>query len=100
MQTYKIILVGPDLIADYLLYWLNKNQGFDYVKLLELKQPTDSIGEVLLAGSKLLNKFKKIRHYDGSMVLRPDFEAAAHHLLKAFRKGNLGKVNLDKEHFK
>lgn len=92
-------LVGPDLIADYLLFWLNRNERLDYVELMGLDGPTDSIGEVLLAGSKKLAKFKKIKSFDGGMVLKPDFEAAAHHLLKAFRRGELGNVNLDEEYF-
>lgn len=93
-------LVGPDLIADYLLFWLNRNGRTEqYVELMGLDGPSDSIGEVLVAGSKKLGKWKKIRHFDGSLVLKPDLEAAAHHLLKAFRKGELGKVMLDEEYF-
>lgn len=93
-------LVGPDLIADYLLYWMNKNERYDYVQTMGLDQPTDSIGEVLLAGSKLLNKFKKVRHSDGTMMMRPDFETAANYMLKSFRRGEFGKFNLDKDFFK
>lgn len=93
-------LVGPDLIADFLLFWLNRNERFEYVELMGLDQPTDAIGEVLLSGAKQLDKYRKVRNFDGSMVMRPDFEAAAFHMLKAFRRGDLGKVNLDREYFK
>lgn len=93
-------LVGSDLIADYLLYWLNRNGRYDYVPLMGLEQPTDSIGEVLIAGAKLLQKYRRGRLSDGTMVLRPDIEAAANHMLKAFRRGELGRINLDGEFFK
>lgn len=92
-------LVGPDLIADYLLYWLNQNQRFDYVKHLGLDSPTDNILEVLISCAKLLNKYKKIKNYDGQMLLKPDFESSAHHFLKLFRSGELGQINLDNHLF-
>lgn len=93
-------LVGPDLIADFLLYWLNRNERYEYVELMGLERPTDAIGEVLLSAAKMLDKYRKVRNFDGTMVLRPDFEAAAFHMLKAFRRGELGRVNLDREYFK
>lgn len=93
-------LVGQDIIADYLLYWLNKNERYDYVKLMGLENPTDNIGEVLLAGSKFLNKNKKILSWNSEYVLKPDFEAAAIYMIKAFRYGQLGRIQLDKEFFK
>ncbi len=92
-------LVGPDLIADYLLYWLNQNSRFDYVKHLGLDGPTDDILEVLLSCSKLLNKYKKIKNYDGQIVLKQDFDSSAHHFLKLFRYGELGQSNLDNHLF-
>lgn len=88
-------LVGHAVIADYLLYWLNKNGQFNYVEFMNLPRPTDSIEEVLVSGAKMLNKTQKIKKYDGSLVIRPHFEAAAVHFLKAFRTGDLGKFNLD-----
>lgn len=88
-------LVGPDLIADFMLFWMNRNERYDYVRYMGMDEPTDRIGEVLLAGATQLNKFKKIRSSDGEMVMRPDFETAAYHMLKAFRCGEFGKINLD-----
>lgn len=93
-------LVGPDLMADYLLYWLNRNGRFEYVELMGMAQASDCIAEVLLSGARLLDKYRKVRHFDGTMVLRPDVEAAAFHMLKAFRRGDLGQINLDEEFFK
>lgn len=92
-------LVGPDLIADYLLYWLNKNERFEYVKHLGLESPTDNILEALISCAKSLNKYKKIRNFDGQMLLKPDFDSSAHHFLKLFRSGELGKTNLDNNLF-
>lgn len=91
-------LVGLPLIADYLLYWLNKNQHFGYVELMNLTEATDNIEEVLLSGAKMLNKTQKVKKYDGSLVIRPDFDAAATYFIRAFRNGELGKFNLDKEY--
>ena len=93
-------LVGPDLIADYLLYWMNKNGRYDYVPVMGLEEPSDDIGQVLLSASKLLDKYKKVKNYDGRIVLRPDIETAAHHMVRAFRRGELGKANLDQDFFK
>lgn len=88
-------LVGYSLIADYLLYWMNKNQRFDYVEFMGLQEPTDIVEEVLLAGSKTHNKSLKIKNFDGQLVLKPDFEATAKEFVRAFRVGAFGKVNLD-----
>lgn len=88
-------LVGPELIADYLLYWMNKNERFEYVNLMGLEKPTDNIGEVLVSGAMMLNKHQKMKHYDGSLVIKPDLSAAAQHMIKAFRAGDLGTANLD-----
>lgn len=93
-------LVGPEIIADYLLYWMNKNERYDYVKPMGLEQPTDEIGEVLLSGAKLLGKHMKFRSFDGRTMLRPDVETAAHFMIKAFRSGEFGTTNLDNEFFK
>lgn len=87
--------VGYQVIADYLLYWLNKNEHFSYVELMNLTAPTDSIEEVLLSVARMINKSQKVKKYDGSLVIRPNFEAAAFHFIKTFRSGNFGKFNLD-----
>lgn len=91
-------LVGQTVIADFLLYWLNKNQHFGYVELMNLSKPTDSIEEVLISGAKMLNKTQKVKSYDGRLVIRPNFDAAAMHFIRAFRSGSLGKFNLDNDY--
>lgn len=88
-------LVGYISIADYILYWLNRNENFSYVDYMGLKEPTDNIQEVLVAGASLLNKAIKIRQPDGQKAIRPDFDTAARYLIKGFRSGVFGKFNLD-----
>lgn len=88
-------LVGCVTIADYILYWLNKNEIFSYVDYMGLKEPTDNINEVLVGGATLLNKTIKIRQPDGQKTIRPDFESVARHLIRGFRSGVFGKFNLD-----
>lgn len=87
-------LVGSPVIADYILYWMNKNGYYSYTNLYNLEEPTDNIEEVLLAGAKILNKYMKIKHHEG-YLLKPNFDAVATHMIRAFRSGELGKFNLD-----
>lgn len=88
-------LVGEIQISDYILYWMNQNGFFGYVELMNLKEPTDDIQEVLLSGATMLNKVMKYKHPDGTVKIRPNFEFAARHFMRAFRSGALGKFNLD-----
>lgn len=89
-------LVGEDLIADYLLYFLNKNGNFFYLNEVGLDEPTDDITHLLLACASKLGRTKKIRSMiDGSFESKPDFQAAAKHFIGAFRKGEFGRFSLD-----
>ena len=58
-------MVGEEIVADYLLYWLNKNEEFDYVSALGLSSPTDDIKQVLLEIASQRNLYLKTRHFDG-----------------------------------
>lgn len=87
-------LVGEDVIADYLLFWMNQRKKFSYVEYMGLDEPTDEISEVLTKGAVYLNKYKKIKTSEGYKTY-PDFILAAKHLLDGFRKGALGKFVLD-----
>lgn len=89
--------VGEILIADYILYWLNKHGNFEYVHYMNMTEPSDNIETVLLAGSKMLNKYIKMKHYDGGIVVRPNFDFAAKHMIQGFRSGAFGRINLDKD---
>lgn len=93
--TIQDHLVGETTIADYLLYWLNKNKYFDYVNVFELNNATDNILEVLTTIAVKNERFLKFRETTGSYVQRPDLEMAAKIMIKKFRTGELGKIMLD-----
>ncbi|XP_063973921.1 mitochondrial GTPase 1 [Diachasmimorpha longicaudata] len=88
-------LVGPQVIADYLLFWLNKNGRFEYVEKLGLRAPTDDILEVLTISAVKMGRSKRIKSLEGQWITRPDFNYAAEHFLRLFRTGELGGVCLD-----
>lgn len=91
-------LVGEKIIADYILYWLNKHEHFNYVKFYNMEKPLDNILEVL-AHLSFKRKFTlKMRDVNkNQLVLRPDFDKAAKEFIKDFRIGNFGKVVLDED---
>ncbi|CAH1162853.1 unnamed protein product [Phaedon cochleariae] len=90
-------LVGEKIIADYLLYWLNKHEHFNYVNFFKMEKPLDNILEVLSHISKIHNRTLKIRDFHNNYVIRPNLDAAATLMLRAFRNGNLGKLMLDED---
>ncbi|KAM7364313.1 mitochondrial GTPase 1 [Cochliomyia hominivorax] len=90
-------LVGEDLIADYLLYWLNRHQRFEYVPLMGLEKPTDNISEVLVACAKKMGAYRKVKRSDGQILVIPDILNSSRHFIKLFRTKSLGACNLDKE---
>lgn len=94
--TIQDHLVGENIIADYLLFWLNKHKKFKYVNVFKLKEPSDDILEVLAQIAVNNNKLLKLRDLtSGAYVHRPDIDAAAKVMLQAFRNGALGKIMLD-----
>ncbi|XP_063933039.1 mitochondrial GTPase 1 [Zophobas morio] len=93
--TIQDHLVGETIMADYLLFWLNKNGHFDYVDYFQLEQATDNILDVLRQISTKKNYMIKLRDAHNNYVLRPDLEQAAKIMLRAFRNGNIGKYMLD-----
>jgi len=99
--TLKDNLVGEDYITDYILYWLNTNHMFDYVKLMGLDEPEDD-GSIMLAKSAIRNnKFKKVKDFSKGAGLRilPDQQFMAIKFLMLFRTGKFGEVNLDTDMF-
>lgn len=88
-------LVGETVIADYLLYWLNKNNHFAYVDWMNLPGPTDNIQDLLIAGTTKYDQMQRLRLPDGRGVLRPDFDYIARQFIRAFRHGDFGRFNLD-----
>ncbi|KAF5280429.1 hypothetical protein FQR65_LT03238 [Abscondita terminalis] len=97
--TIQDHLVGEDIIADYLLYWLNKNKLYNYVDVFNLTESTDDIIKVLTEISINQKKFLKIKdNTSNSYVVKPNFSESAQWMVQAFRSGKLGKLMLDLNH--
>ncbi|XP_067828696.1 mitochondrial ribosome-associated GTPase 1 isoform X1 [Heptranchias perlo] len=91
-------LVGEEVIADYLLFTLNKQQKFDYVERYQLGEPCDDLQTVLKKIAVKLGKTQKVKAITGVgdvNILIPNYSAAAYDFIRTFRKGELGKVMLD-----
>ncbi|KAF5274359.1 hypothetical protein FQA39_LY07239 [Lamprigera yunnana] len=95
--TIEDHLVGEEIIADYLLYWLNKNKMFQYVDVLKLEAPTDDILKVLTEISIRHNKFLKVRDCTNTYIIKPNVTESAHLMIQSFRNGSLGKLMLDSD---
>ncbi|NXI73666.1 MTG1 GTPase, partial [Anseranas semipalmata] len=91
-------LVGEDIMADYLLYTLNRQQQFRYVQHYGLPEASDDIGHVLKRVALTLGKTQKVKVLTGTgnvNVTMLNYSAAAYEFLRAFRAGRLGRVTLD-----
>ena len=80
MGSVKDSVVGEFEIADYLLFLLNQRGIFSYVDALGLKEPTDSLKELITG---ICNKFKK------------DELSAARLFIRFYREGKFGLFLLD-----
>lgn len=92
-------LIGPDVIVDYMLYWLNKHKKFYYVKYYGLNQPTDNYLELLShvgLQRQLVVPVKEAGQIEKKF--RIDFTKAAEQILKEFQSGKLGKIMLDDDY--
>jgi len=88
--------VGFILIADYVLYNLNKCKNFKYVEFTSLEEPSDCIATVLLSVASRYNYSTEIRNVENQQhQIKPDVYTAAQHFVLAFRRGEFGKVVLD-----
>lgn len=91
-------LVGEDVIADYLLFTLNRLERFGYVEKYGLGEPCDNIEQVLKCIAIKLGKTQRVKAITGVgniTITVPNYTAAAYDFIRAFRKGELGKVMLD-----
>ncbi|KAG5322054.1 MTG1 GTPase, partial [Acromyrmex heyeri] len=88
-------VVGSHLLADYLLYWLNKNDRFEYVEKLGLPEPNDNVSYVLTFIAAKLGKTVKIKTYSNQKQVMPDLKFAADYFISLFRKGDFGYYCLD-----
>lgn len=89
-------LVGEDVIADYLLFWMNRNKNYLYLEAMGLDDPTDDITHVLMAGASKLGKVIQVKSYENNGIEKKlDLRSAARHFIAAFRRGEFGKLCLD-----
>lgn len=89
-------IVGEDLIADYLLYWLNIHKRLEYVEKLGLRSgPNDNISAVLAEYAHNEQLFHRVRQYNGQVEVMTNLLAAARKFISFFRTGQLGPINLD-----
>ncbi|NWH99004.1 MTG1 GTPase, partial [Tichodroma muraria] len=91
-------LVGEDVMADYLLYTLNKQQQFEYVQRYGLGQPCDHIEPLLKHVSLTQGRTQKVKVLTGTgnvNMMMLNYPAAAYEFLRDFRAGRLGRVTLD-----
>ncbi|XP_029609216.1 mitochondrial ribosome-associated GTPase 1 [Salmo trutta] len=91
-------LVGEDIMADYLLFSLNRLEKYSYVERYDLREPSDDIQQVLNRIAVKLGKTQRVKAITGvgNITLTvPNYTAAAYDFIRAFRKGELGRVMLD-----
>lgn len=89
--------VSDEILADYLLFWLNKEGLFNYVDLLKLDRECDNILEVLAHISMKSGKVLRLRDTNNQYIIKPDFKWAADYFIKCFREGGLGRILLDQD---
>ncbi|NWY19148.1 MTG1 GTPase, partial [Aphelocoma coerulescens] len=91
-------LVGEDVMADYLLYTLNKQQQFGYVQRYGLGQACDHVEPLLKHVALTQGRTQKVKVLTGTgnvNMMMLNYPAAAYEFLRDFRAGRLGRVTLD-----
>ncbi|XP_065699425.1 mitochondrial ribosome-associated GTPase 1 isoform X2 [Patagioenas fasciata] len=91
-------LVGEDIMADYLLYTLNKQQQFRYVRHYGLTEACDDIQAVLRRVALAQGRTQRVKVLTGTgdvNMTMLNYPAAAYEFLRDFRAGRLGRVTLD-----
>ncbi|CAL4064422.1 unnamed protein product, partial [Meganyctiphanes norvegica] len=95
VNTIKEHLVGEDIIADYLLFWLHSNGFSRFIgSYFDVEDENNIIIIIRQIMSTINNWVLSVKTHNG-YEKRPDITLAATRFLKAFRTGNLGKVMLD-----
>ncbi|CAJ0916203.1 11611_t:CDS:2 [Entrophospora sp. SA101] len=77
----------PEIVADYLLWRLNKFGNFSYVENYKLKGNTDDINQLLPSIAKRIGALHKQGEYD--------LRHAASFFIKQYRDGKFGNYTLD-----
>ncbi|CDW52335.1 mitochondrial GTPase 1 [Trichuris trichiura] len=86
--------VGVELLADYLLYFCNRQDRSAYVSQLQLDDTCDDIDRVLRHLAEKEELKKRIVLYGNTETLL-DTECAAKKFIQLFRRGHLGDQFLD-----
>lgn len=90
-------LVGPELLADYLLYWMNRRQLHQYVDYMGLQEPTDDIQHLLWHSAIAQGRMSRRQDVSrgGAITEFPDMYSTAVHMIRGFRSGQFGRLLLD-----
>nr|CDS32317.1 mitochondrial GTPase 1 [Hymenolepis microstoma] len=93
--------VDKFVLADYLLFCLNARSNFEYVRTIGLPGPIERVDELLAwiaARRRLFHPRTSLRRQYSEDVPalseKPDLNAAATYLLRAFNQGALGRITL------
>ncbi|KAI3380972.1 hypothetical protein SNEBB_010344 [Seison nebaliae] len=88
--------VGLMLIADYLLFQLNKHRLFKYLRFTKLDEPTNDINILCRNISQVKNWYRCERNLkNGQLEQKTNYEVSAKYFIELYRKGKLGKFILD-----
>lgn len=86
VETFADHKIGEEVMADFLLYTLNKQNNASYVEMCGLDEPSDDFEHVI---ASLASKQGLIR--GGA----PDIRFSSMKLLSWFRDGKFGRITLD-----
>ncbi|XP_047146699.1 mitochondrial ribosome-associated GTPase 1 isoform X1 [Hydra vulgaris] len=85
--TFPDHVIGEEVIADFMLYFLNKEKNLKYLDFCGLESPCDEFDEVI---KSLASKYN-LRKYNGD----PDYRKCSIMFVKAFREKQFGRFTLD-----
>ena len=94
--------IGNLLIADYILFELNRQRNFQYVKALNLKEPCDDLQTILsyISMQNNLHTLQTVMTGTGKRKIRsPHYEAAAAMFITANEAGLFGQIFWDQDIF-
>ncbi|KAJ2376418.1 Mitochondrial GTPase 1 [Coemansia sp. RSA 2607] len=80
-------IADESILADYLLFRLNRFPSVEYHKVLGIKEPTDDIGELIEQLSKKIGALRQGGEVDADKTL--------HYFLRSYRNGGFGRLCLD-----
>lgn len=93
-------IVDIEIVADYLLYILNRDRNFAYIEAMGMPGPSNDIREVLAYGAVKNNMISKIKSLEtGDFEHVANFSNSAERFIRLFRKGEFGAVLLDSDYF-